>query len=162
MTTIVTDGKTIAADGRALIGFEITSATARKLRFVQADQRQSGMIVAFCGSAPLMDAVCRWLVAGAEPHTVPRPVADSDGWSALVLTAEAPLRRITSGVPHFEQITAPFGDGSGGDAALAAVLAGRTPREAVAIVASRWTHTGGEIVALDIARTLAEGREVWA
>ncbi len=162
MTTIVTDGKTIAADGRALIGFEITGSTTRKLRYVSATDGRPGMIVAFCGSAPLMDAVCRWLAAGAEPHTVPRPAADADGWSALVLTAEVPLRRITSGVPHFEHVPAPFGDGAGGDAALAAVLAGRTPREAVAIVASRWTHTGGEIVALDIARTLAEGREVWA
>lgn len=162
MTTIVTDGKTIAADGRALIGFEITSATARKLRYVSAADGRPGMVVAFCGSAPLMDAVCRWLVAGAEPNMVPRPAADADGWSALVLTADWPLRRITSTCPYFEPVRAPFGDGAGGDAALAAVLAGRTPRDAVEIVASRWTHTGGEIVALDIARTLAEGREVWA
>ncbi len=157
MTTIVTDGKTIAADGRALMGFEVTGATVRKLRYVRP-----GMIVAFCGRVAFMDAVCLWLAAGAEPNMVPRPAADADGWSALALTAEWPLRRINSICPYFEPVRAPFGDGAGGDAALAAVLAGRTPREAVEIVASRWTHTGGEIVALDIARTLAEGREVWA
>ena len=161
MTTIVTDGKTIAADGRTLAGFEIANSASRKLRYVPGSGHPA-MIVAVCGVSAIKEVVCSWLAAGADAAAAPRHTPETDGWSALVLTAEVPLRRITSVCPYFEEVPFPFGDGAGGDAALAAVLAGRTPREAVEIVASRWTHTGGEIVALDIARTLAEGREVWA
>ena len=146
MTTIATDGKTIAADGRRTERSFIVDDTTEKI-FVR-----HGRIYAVSGGSAARDALIAWHHAGADPTKVP-PVRDEHGWSMLVIDGDG-LHSLCNSAPYQEKNPAPEAIGSGADLALAAMLLGKTPAEAVAFAATRDVYTGGAIQVIDIATAL--------
>ncbi len=149
MTTIATDGVTIAADGLRTWGGQIISRRTRKITV--ADKR----VYAFCGTFPLFGPAVKWHCDGADVASVPRGDGEdgNENWWLLVIDRDG-LKRYTSAVPWPDPFSTPFAMGAGGDVALGAMLRGASPEEAVRLVAEHLTHTGGEIQVIDIAEAL--------
>lgn len=161
MTTIATDGVTIAADGRRTVGSERIEDNASKLAV------RDGRIFAIAGEWAIFPAAIDWFLRGAMPDAVPKSNDANGGWSLHVIDMPLPqcqprLTRVSSNAPYPEQYPFPQAFGSGCSYAQAALLCGQTPKQAVAIAAQLDVFTGGVITELNIARTIAEGREVRA
>lgn len=151
MTTIATDGRTIAADGLACIGNEIVQWDCPKIVV------REGRIYALTGSDALGRAAIEWHIAGADPSKL--PVAGRDAtWSLIVIDGPLPIRtatRYTEAMPYPDLFPLPQAFGSGCEYAMGALLAGASPRESVEIAAKLNCHTGGAIQVVDIAEALA-------
>lgn len=133
MTTIATDGKTIAADGLQTGGGHISSWNVNKLRRVGDD------IVGFCGAFDDAEEYFAWL---RKPESAKPVVADS--FCAIHLNRSGVY--ITSGrYFHKIKVDVPYAIGSGDEYAIGAMLAGASPAVAVRIAAQRDTATGGKI-----------------
>lgn len=153
MTTISTDGVTIAADGLACIGNEIVQWNCPKIVV------RAGRIYAVTGSDALGRVAIDWHVAGADPSKLPVAGADAS-WSLIVIEGPTPIKtatRYTSAMPYPDVFPLPQAFGSGCEYAMGALLAGASPRESVEIAAKLNCHTGGEIQVVDIATALAGG-----
>lgn len=152
MTTIATDGRTIAADGLACFGNEVVSATARKMAV------RGGRIYALAGAGGMMNALIDWVETGASPNNMP-PVSDkSSGFAILVIGPDPSDRVFYSDVCPYPQPVPPvFAFGSGADFALGAMHAGLSPEEAIGMVIRHRlnVHTGGEIQVIDIASVIS-------
>lgn len=142
MTTIVTDGQTIAADGMRTWNGELRGLSFQKLTV------RGNRIFAYCGSTPLMGPVIDWFEAGADPKAMP-PHGDPD-WTLLIIDSMG-LRKASYVCAFPETFNYPFAIGAGGDYALGAVWAGATPRRAIELVSQHTSHTGGEIQVINIA-----------
>lgn len=164
MTTICTDGITIAADGLLTYGNTVASQDFQKLRVL------GGAIYGFCGTAPMMNAVCEWhsraQAIGAEPAADDAPKVSGDfSWGILVVDAPAGDLRQPPRLRYYHSSTChalpvhspPFAIGSGGDFAWALLAAGHSPRDAVATIVAKkldvWT--GGTVHVLNIRSALA-------
>ena len=145
MTTIATDGKTIAGDGLRTFCDEITGTNHKKIRIVD------GKIYTFTGSAALFSPAIKWYAVGANLKALPK--AEDNHW-VLVVIDQSGITRITSAMPWPEQFDPPFCLGAGEDFALGAMRAGLSPEEAVRLTAKHFTHTGGEIQVVNIAEAL--------
>lgn len=140
MTTIATDGKTMAADSRGCANSVIRSDREQKIR-----RLKDGRIVGFSGTAAAARTYLNWLEDGGEMPKV------DDGFSALVLSMDGTVQvHCNDEMPDDADLPAVLG--SGGLLALGAMLAGASPEQAVAIAAQRDPFTGGEIRVLS--RTL--------
>lgn len=149
MTTIATDGKTIAADGLACMGDEPIQRDAVKIVV------NGGRLYALAGTQALFPALIEWHHAGAKPADAP---AKTDGlrWSLLVADGPQSVVGYADHCPYADRVTFPFAFGSGQDFATGAMEAGATPAEAVAIACRRDIRSGGEIMVVDIAEALAQ------
>jgi len=147
MTTIVTDGLSIAADGQSTSGSEITRTRSQKILV------RHGRVYAFCGGTAIREALIAWHHAGADPATY--PVVD-DKFAATMLVLEAPMRGTyyATEVRRPDPVEFPFAMGTGQDFATGAVLAGASVQRAVEIASLRDIYTGGEITVVDIAAAL--------
>jgi hypothetical protein len=145
MTTIATDGKTIAADGQNTSGWEIVDLQYEKIRAV------NGSVYATSGDAGMLDPLIAWSEAGAAAKDVPQKYGD--GWSFLVISREG-RKLYTSGCPYPTPVPKEFTLGSGGDYARGAMRAGKSPAEAVAIAIELDAASGGTIRVIDIAEVL--------
>lgn len=136
MTTIATDGRTMAADSRGCANDVIRCDNEQKLR-----RLKDGRIVGFSGTSSAAREYIDWLDNGGD-----RPKIE-DSFAALVLhqngTAEV---HCDNALPDEADLPAVLG--SGGAIALGAMLAGATPEQAVAIAAQRDPFTGGKIKAM--------------
>lgn len=138
MTTIATDGKTIAADGLSTSGDMVTDTNVRKLT-----RLPDGSIVAGCGELAAMKQAIDCLHA---------PNAHPDD-----LTGEFTLIRVAGDgtITRYEgslfgiTTTAPAAIGSGREFALGAMLAGKPPKEAVEIACRCDVYSGGEILVME-------------
>jgi ATP-dependent protease HslVU (ClpYQ) peptidase subunit len=144
MTTIAVDNRSIAADGLSAFGREIFRTDKQKLIV------KYGRIYAMAGEVAARAAIIEWHNNGADPATVPLPGMD---WNLLVVDLDG-IRLYGNNTPYPTEIKPPFALGSGDAYAIGAMEAGATPREAVEIAAKRNTHTGGQIVSLDISKAL--------
>lgn len=145
MTTIATDGKTVAADGQRTLGSERISMVEKKLRM------KAGRIYAITGTFAFFDDLIMWHIMGARVEDVPKGDGDN-GWSLLVIEPGATgVHRYTSECPRLEIFPYPATFGSGADYAMGAMCAGADPREAVTIASRLDINTGGEIQVIDIA-----------
>lgn len=152
MTTIATDGKTIAADGLRTFGGEICGTAHKKIRV------SDGCIFTFSGPTPLFEPAVKWQVNGADPRAVPESKGEDNWWSILVLENDGcgglTMTRYSSLTPYPERFDPPFTMGAGAEFALGAMAHGASPEEAVRLTAKHFNHTGGEIQVINIAEAL--------
>lgn len=141
MTTIATDGKTVAADGLACCGDEPIARNVKKLRL------SGTTLYGITGSAPVFDAAIAWHKAGAKPEDVPK----LDGWSLLVFETDGAIR-FSDKCPYPDAFPYPVAFGSGADFAIAALKLGCSPVKAIELAAECNVFTGGEIMTMEIPR----------
>lgn len=147
MTTIATDGVTIAADGRACAGGIIVSERTKKIVVSE------GVIFALTGTEALFPALVDWIKKGADPAAVPKAHDPALTW-ALTVISVAGAFRYTHSMPHPDTIDYPFADGTGHEMAAVLMDAGKSPCEAVRLTCKRDIHSGGEIQVVNIAEAL--------
>jgi hypothetical protein len=147
MTTIATDGFTIAADSMTSYGNEPAPMPAKKIQAI------NGKIYGVSGDAGMLPVLARWVADGARPELAPK-LGGSSTWFMIVID--------DSGAVHYCQdrpypcrVGYPFCIGSGQEYALGAMKFGATPAQAVAVAAQCNYHTGGHIDVIDIAAELA-------
>lgn len=138
MTTIATDGRSMAADGQVTRGDHIVSRNNRKIV-----RTPSGKIVGCCGPSGDDEPFIEWIENGGKK---PRLGAT---FAALVI-AQGIAPRIYFNDCTSEPIDGPHAIGSGCQWALAAMDLGKSPLEAVEYAATRDIYTGGEIIVMHI------------
>lgn len=152
MTTIAITSTDIAADGMRTWGDEIRGLAFEKLRI----DREHKRIYGFTGTCALIDVMIKWHQDGANAESLPKqPTSDDHSWTLVVVDAQG-VHKYTSTCPYVESFDAPIGFGAGGEMALGAMLAGKSAREAVEIVAGQCNHTGGRIQSINIASVVGE------
>jgi ATP-dependent HslUV protease subunit HslV len=136
MTTIATDGKSMAGDGLCTDHTETIVDMARPKVF----RLSGGRIAGGAGNSFDVDAWMAWLEAGKAG---PCPIA-SDRFNGVILTLDGTILWVDykgREVPS----PAPVAIGSGQDFALGAMAAGASPARAVEIACARDCYSGGEI-----------------
>lgn len=149
MTTIATDGKTIAADGLRVWCGEIVQRNARKIIV-----KPGRAIYAFTGGMPYFGPAVAWWEAGGCIDAIPKDI--DDFWTLLIIDKDG-IGKVSQQHPYIEHFDPPICLGAGADLAQGVLLAGLPPQQAIEIVAARCNHTGGEIQVVDIAETLRGG-----
>lgn len=137
MTTIATDGKSMAGDSRITARNEWVGDT------IKIHKAKDGRIFGCCGASA--DRV----LFGAHINGENAEPKLSDDFSALVLNADGTVDYYYDKLVPIRYLT-PMAIGSGGDFALGAMLAGKSPAEAVGIAALRDLSTGGDITTISI------------
>jgi len=153
MTTIATDGKTIAADGLAVCGSERTFRNERKV--VVRDRH----IFAQTGTAAVFETMINWYLSGADNTWELKGISKEDTFSLIVIRPDGRLFRYSNDCLFPDEFPYPQAFGSGADYALAAMHCGRNPKEAVGVSAHFDVYTGGEIQVINIAEALGRVRE---
>jgi len=152
MTTICTDGVTIAADGLACLGGQKVAFKDRKIVI----DRKHGAIYALSGATAMLPHIMEWHRAGAPAESAPKAAAPDITWTLLVITSKSTT--LLTSQCAFPSVVDDrrFAIGSGADYAMGAMCAGVEPAEAVKIVIDNkldvWT--GGEIQVENIAEAL--------
>jgi ATP-dependent protease HslVU (ClpYQ) peptidase subunit len=150
MTTIATDGITIAADSLTTYGNERGRRPAKKLHV--RTRLDGTRIFAFSGAASMAIPVIEWFEAGAVAKDGVSGT-DKEPWLMLVLDREG-MFNVYSGAPYVLPFDAPFAIGSGGDYALGAMMHGATAAESVGVAAKLDITTGGDVQVFNIAEAL--------
>ena len=126
MTVIAWDGKTLAADKRAVQGSLIRTTTK-----IFRSQRVKALL-AYAGEAAGGNEMVFWFESGAVARDFPEKQRDPDKWAGLlVVYRDGTLHRYEH-TPHpvvFEDATHALG--SGRELALMAMHLGKTAKEAV-------------------------------
>jgi ATP-dependent protease HslVU (ClpYQ) peptidase subunit len=138
MTTIATDGQTMAGDGLVTSGGIVFGRTA-----VKVQKLSDGRLVGICGNARYAAPFVAWLESGGDV-----PEMD-DEFEALVVSADGTCKSYDyKGRSLDEEL--PTASGSGREIALGALVAGSTPEGAVRAACERDTMTGGEITIVSL------------
>lgn len=135
MTTIATDGKSIACDGKSCLGSCVTSLTRSKIYKVD------NYYVGCSGNIDLIEKYIDYLKGAGD-----LPIRDVNHDTLMVLflkkngvfIAEGPNMSIV----RIDKIHA---IGSGADFAMGAMCLGASPREAVKVASKYDVYTGGKI-----------------
>ncbi len=138
MTTIATDGKSIAGDGLGTYRGSIISRSDEKVV-----RLSDGRLIGCCGSREDGIAVVAWLNGEAQEPEV------GDDFGALLLNLDGSARWMASKLKQCA-CDLPAAMGSGMEFAVTAMLCGKSPREAVEMAAALDTHTGGKITVLHL------------
>lgn len=138
MTTIATDGKVIAADSRGVSDFILQGNINKVFRL------KDGSIAAFAGHSLCYSAAIEWLNGGEKPN-----FKDAEFY-ALILDSDGVW--YVDDNYHKERMPAPYAIGSGCKFAMAAMLAGASPKEAVRIASKLDENTGGRIRVMEYAK----------
>lgn len=149
MTTIATDGKTIAADGQIVASGERLFLDAKKIVV------KHGRIYALAGVAAMLEPLIEWHNDGADPSCMPS--AKDNAWYLLVIDRDRSVGYYTNECAYPTMMQYPTALGSGERFAMGAMLAGKSPREAVEIACKVDVNSGGTITEIDIALALAGG-----
>ncbi len=133
MTTIATDGLTMAGDGLITGNGLVHGSAARKVI-----KLPDGRLVGVCGTYYGILAFANWMTSGGDKPDLP------ESFEALVLAHDG----CTSWNDKCQSCPqeVPAVTGSGGALALGAMLAGCSPAEAVSIASQRDIGTGGTII----------------
>lgn len=132
MTTIATDGKSMAGD-------TLTSAGGCVTRFAPKVFRTAdGRIFGCCGDSTESIKFGTWMIQGGDQPSL------GDNFEALVLNSDGTVDWWDNKFTPVRSM-APAAVGSGYQFATGAMLAGKSPKEAVEIAAIRDLYTGGEI-----------------
>lgn len=153
MTTIATDGRTVAADGLACFGHEVTWRNRQKII------TSGGCIFAICGVSGMQVPLVAWVLDGADPDKTPK-CTDETGWSILVWGPMQDDRRyFSNGCCYPTAFPKVWAYGSGGDFAMGALKMGATAEQAIRVAIEMNIHTGGEIQVVNIADALLSMRK---
>ena len=143
MTCIAWDGKTLAADKRAIYGGTITTLT--KIR------RIGDLMVGGSGESSFIGAMVEWVKNGRVPADFPKSQADKDDWQpVLVIEADGTpslYERTQYPIRHEQRCIA---IGSGREYAMAAMHLGKTAREAVEVAIELDCGCGNGIDTLEL------------
>ncbi len=137
MTTIATDGKTMAADGLVTGNGIIHDFDAVKIV-----RLPDGRIAGFAGNLYDIPIAVEWLSKGGD---VPKLSAE---FEALVIGPDGCVSINSDGVACPQAV--PAVTGSGGALALGAMLACADPHRAVGIACERDMKSGGSITVLSL------------
>lgn len=140
MTTIATDGRSMAGDGQQTHSNDVITG----LGIAKVRRLPDGSIIGICGDVVDALSYIKWLECGGTKPKFTRP------FEALLLSPKEGLTyRYT---PSLEPVPceAPAAIGHGMQYALAAMDCGKSPAEAVEIAARRDPYTGGKITTLRI------------
>lgn len=146
MTVIAWDGKTLAADKRAVLaGFK--GGTVTKIH------RWDGGLCAFAGDFDIGMQMVEWVRGGADPDKFPKRQADEGAASFLVICNDGTTYRYERApVPlPFENVQQAMG--SGRDYALAAMYLGFDARRAVEVACALDNGCGNGIDTLTLETT---------
>lgn len=134
MTTIATDGQSMAADGLVTSGGTIFGRNA-----VKVHKLKDGRIVGIAGCANYIKPFLAWLAEGGELDDI------GDDFEALVLNKDGTCFSYDhKGRSLQEEL--PTASGSGREIALGAMAVGASPEEAVKAACQRDTSTGGTVM----------------
>lgn len=150
MTTIATDGRTIAADGRITSDY-IDTDNSMKLYVVKNDKGQTTEIFGTCGDCDLGEAYREWVMGGKKAKARPEwQVTDGDCFEALHLHPDGVVYYV--GGRNFSKIevNTPVSIGSGALFALSAMKLGLDPAAAVDFAITLDPNSGGKVVSLAI------------
>jgi ATP-dependent protease HslVU (ClpYQ) peptidase subunit len=141
MTTVATDGKSMAADGLSLDGDGlICSLIIRKAR-----RLKDGRVMGAAGNPFDLDALEQWLNEGGDfPE-----LQDDEEFDLLVLETNGSVFSYAKLGRRSSELL-PIAIGSGRELAVGAMEAGATPFEAVEIACKRHNGSGGKIIAFDL------------
>lgn len=136
MTTIATDGKSMAGDGRITEFDRVCLSNHQKVV-----RLKDGRIVGFSGNAYNWDEYAAWLNNGGDPPKV------HETFGALVLSPDGTLCSYDEFGRRFPE-AAPYAIGSGSALAIGAMDAGMTAERACEIACARDVWSGGKITVL--------------
>lgn len=140
MTTIATDGITIAADTQMSDNGYIIQRPVTKIVCEQ------GMVFGFSGTYPLFRPMLDWFLESCDAKDFPSFDSDA-GWGRLwVFDPRGMIFEYYSKAPYPVQLPLPAAMGSGADFAIGAMAHGATPLEAVQTAIANDTYTGGQAV----------------
>jgi hypothetical protein len=152
MTVVATNGQSMATDSRTCNGDIVLSDDAEKLTVAK-----DGSLVGCAGEAAACSLVREWFEGGEDLEAIPKFPQSPDETGASRFKA---LILRTDGRVEFREacftpvpIAAPAAIGSGGDLAVGAMLAGKSPGEAVRLVLPRITSCGGKVRSKSIGAT---------
>lgn len=153
MTTVASDGKTVAADGQSTAHTEIFRTNSKKIRGC------GDAVLGFTGVAALQPVIFAWFEEGADPCKIEGFLKDND-WT-LAVFRKAGVSYYRNICPYPLLLEYPFSMGSGEDYASGALLSGATSRRAVEIAIEKDTQSGGTIteIAIPGVAVLAEAAE---
>lgn len=140
MTTIATDGVTIAADGMVCEGDCVIQTSYRKLR-----RFKDGRIIGFSGNAFNDDAFASWLERGGKDE-LPKGLVGEE-FCCIELTVGGEIATYDEYGRRFVELP-PYAIGSGRKWAKAAMALGKSPKEAVEFASRFDVYTGGDITVL--------------
>ena len=145
MTTIVWDGKTLAADGRMTCGNTISEENRQKIFIDTVSEVRGAPVIcyALAGQADMTARLGEWIKEGC-PHTVEGvPVSWGDnGFECVIITTDAAYTYCTESGDLLELFTG-FTLGSGGTFAQTALHLGKDAKSAVKIAAQMDLFSGG-------------------
>ena len=145
MTTIATDGRTIAWDGRIVTQWGLVlMRDAEKVRIV------NGSVYGISGGYAVFDALIRWYADDKHDPAKMPPSPEDEPWVLLVCDGGRWVT-LSRPMPYPQQVPLPYAIGAGGDMAIGAMEQGGSPRAAVEIVCRRTVVSGGEVRSLDVA-----------
>jgi ATP-dependent protease HslVU (ClpYQ) peptidase subunit len=142
MTTIATDGKTVAADTQASIGGERMQRPHVKI------ERRGNRIYGVSGTAALQPLLIDWYEKGHVLDDLPK-VRESLNWTMLVMEPGS-VKILGETCPVPDDVSYPFAIGSGAEFALGALFAGASPLEAVKIACLLDVNSGGMITTMPL------------
>lgn len=138
MTTVVWDGKTLAADSQSTTG--TVRGTAAKIA-----KNADGFLIAGAGSHAVVSQWIAWVMAGLPPDNQPASVDDS----TLIIIDPRGRARLFADVPVAQPVPRKkWAIGSGSDIALGAMAMGADARQAVKVACKLDVYSGGKIVVL--------------
>lgn len=137
MTTVATDGVTIAADGRTTAGDRIVDDKSRKLH-----RLPDGSVVGQSGRCSHAVSAIEELTLAMRDGRDPRPMRGS--YTLLHLCTDGSV------ITYDDELVplptpAPAAVGSGGAFAMGALYNGASPEEAVRIAKKLDVHSGGRV-----------------
>lgn len=143
MTTIATDGKSMAGDGLSVDGGGLICSQA----VVKVHRLRDKSIVGLAGTPFQIKPMVDWLNAGAKPASLPN--MGDQNWDVLHLKRDGTIVSYGSN-GHSTVEEAPAAVGSGCDIAIGAMMAGASPKKAVGIACHRHTGSGGTITEISL------------
>jgi hypothetical protein len=143
MTTIATDGVTVASDSMRACGQEIVDLSTQKIKV------RDGHLFAFTGDFAFFDPAIEWFLGGRDIEKAPKVHKDGN-WRLLVLYHDR-IESYTDTQPYGDPFPYPQAFGSGADYAFTALHLGKSPEEAVALSSRFNVYTGGPIQVVNIA-----------
>lgn len=138
MTTIVTDGLRMLADGRCTAGGQILTDNDKKLC-----RLSSGAVAGIAGTAAHVPAVLNWL----EDRTQPRPQIE-DPMEILLISKKGTF--YLDGALTEVRVPDMFAIGSGGCYAIGALAAGSSLKQALSIGIQNDAYSGGSMTSMKL------------
>ena len=140
MSTVATDGQSMASDSRITDdGGAMDQLNFPKIR------KLKDCIAGFAGDVESGILFFNWLERGEQDDPAQKPPLDDDVFIGLVLRANGVFWYGSKLIPGGVACGTPAAIGSGGDFAMGAMLAGKTPAESVRLACRVDSNSGGKV-----------------